>query len=540
MRRSLYPKAEPTSQTSSPCSPYIITVLTCHLPLPDILRTTLTGGSPPSTSPASSDAYLGLKPSLMFAPSQTRAPRSESGSSSVNAGAHGSSVPGGSRTPATLAGQKRSASSFSFASYSGTTPAVSASKYSATTKESSTGGGTGAATTGKSTSSSAASTESSLRPQALSMPSMLRAPTTLRTSHPAASIPLPTYSSHPSKYRRLSNSTSLTTIALPPKPSLPVFGRATHNGHTFPPQMRPRLVTTSRTTSSPTRDSGAKRHFDAPVAPPLSPTKARPRAYPSTLQLAPSILRPNCLARERLYTWRPASVCRPSLDAHLDTDRIATVMANGYADGTTETYGSGLLVYHVYCDLKGVAEEDRAPAAAILISSFAASLAGSYGGGTVANYVYGVRAWHLIHRAHWAINKDDLDVLLKAADKLAPPAQAATTIHHHREPYTFEILVRIRPQFDLQVPLAAAAWACLMTTFWSGAGLSEFTATNLQSLDPRVHVKPSDMSSVSDRQGKSSRSSTSPTQRRTSFKGRACSGQNSPARSIRSSPLTRT
>ncbi|KAI5897477.1 uncharacterized protein SCHCODRAFT_02461006, partial [Schizophyllum commune H4-8] len=496
-RRSLYPKAEPTSQISNPCWPYTITVLTCRVPLPDILRTTSTGGSAPSTSPASSGAYLGPKPSLMFAPSQTRAPRSESGSSSVNAGAHGSSVPGGSQTPATLAGQKRSASSFSFASYSGTTPAACASKYSVTTRESSTGGGTGAATTGKSTSSSAASTESLLRPQALSMPSMLRAPTTLPTSHPAASIPLPTYSSHPSKYRRLSNSTSLTTIALPPKPSLPVFGCAAHSGHTFPPQTRPRLVTTSRTSSSPTRDSGAKRHFDAPVAPPLSPTKARPRAYPSTLQLAPSILRPNCLARERLYAWHPASVCRASSDAHLDTDRIATVMANGYADGTAETYGSGLLVYHVYCDLKGVAEEDRAPAAAILISSFAASLAGSYGGGTVANYVYGVRAWHLIHGARWAMNKDELDVLLKAADKLAPP----TSRRKQRQPYTIEILARVRPRFDLQVPLDAATWACLTTTFWSGARLGEFTVTNLQSFDPRVHVKPSDMSSVSDRQG---------------------------------------
>ncbi|KAL1739714.1 hypothetical protein HDZ31DRAFT_68656 [Schizophyllum fasciatum] len=172
-------------------------------------------------------------------------------------------------------------------------------------------------------------------------------------------------------------------------------------------------------------------------------------------------------------------------------------MANGYADGTAETYGSGLLVYHVYCDLKGITEEDRAPAAAILISSFAASLAGSYGGGTVANYVYGVRAWHLIHGARWSMNKDELDVLLKAADKLAPP----TSKRKQRQPYTVEILARIRPHFDLQIPLDAATWACLTTTFWSGARLGEFTVANLQSFDPQVHVKPSDMSSVSDRQG---------------------------------------
>ncbi|KAL1699548.1 hypothetical protein EV121DRAFT_273665 [Schizophyllum commune] len=154
-------------------------------------------------------------------------------------------------------------------------------------------------------------------------------------------------------------------------------------------------MSTIHMTSSRATSRGARSHFDAHVEPPPSPTKSKRRAYPSSLALAPSVLRPNCLARERVYLWLPASVCHTDPEGRLDTDRITTVMANGYAVTTLETYGSGLLVYHVYCDVKEIPEEERAPASRLLISSFAASMAGSYGGGTVANYVYSVRGLSL-------------------------------------------------------------------------------------------------------------------------------------------------
>ena len=68
-------------------------------------------------------------------------------------------------------------------------------------------------------------------------------------------------------------------------------------------------------------------------------------------------------------------------------------MIHAWEENTWETYGSGLLVYHVFCDANGTPESKRAPADQALLSAFVASLAASYSGKTISNYFYGVRTW---------------------------------------------------------------------------------------------------------------------------------------------------
>jgi hypothetical protein len=77
-----------------------------------------------------------------------------------------------------------------------------------------------------------------------------------------------------------------------------------------------------------------------------------------------------------------------------DLLRIRDVLSRAYAELTAASYGSGLLVYHVFCDRKGISEAQCAPADSLLIASFIATFAGSYAGSTVANYVHGIHAWH--------------------------------------------------------------------------------------------------------------------------------------------------
>ncbi|KAJ7658627.1 hypothetical protein DFH06DRAFT_1044561 [Mycena polygramma] len=182
-----------------------------------------------------------------------------------------------------------------------------------------------------------------------------------------------------------------------------------------------------------------------------------------------------------------------------DTDiaRISDVLLAAWSDGTIETYGSGVLSYHVYCDSKHVLESQRAPASPTLIAGYLSTMAGIVSGGTLANYVAGVRAWHIIHGARWAMEKAELDALLKAADALTPPSSKRKP----RLPYTPEILCLLRPHFNLDIPLDASIWSNITTLFYSTSRGGEFTVKNLTAFNPAIHVKRSDVTDVVDRNG---------------------------------------
>ncbi|GBE82476.1 hypothetical protein SCP_0408600 [Sparassis crispa] len=218
----------------------------------------------------------------------------------------------------------------------------------------------------------------------------------------------------------------------------------------------------------------------------------------------PSPLRPHCLARERLHSWRPPSSRRP-LDAHgapvslsaEDIARIEAVTAFAWSENTAESYGSGLLVFHVFYDTKDIPESKHAPASSILMASFIATLAGAYAGKTIGNYVAGVRAWHLLHGLPWIMEKNEMDVLLKSADILT----LSSSKRIPREPFTIEILAHIHGKLSLSEPLDAAVWACLTTAFYAVARVGEVTVQNLTAFDPALHVKRSDIRVARDRNG---------------------------------------
>jgi len=101
---------------------------------------------------------------------------------------------------------------------------------------------------------------------------------------------------------------------------------------------------------------GKSRNF--PLPPAMSTTKKRPGPYPKNLTLKPSLLRPLCPARDRVHMWLPspsATTSRNGLSFN-DQRRIPEVMIHAWEENTQETYGSGLLVYHVFCDANGTPE----------------------------------------------------------------------------------------------------------------------------------------------------------------------------------------
>jgi hypothetical protein len=146
-------------------------------------------------------------------------------------------------------------------------------------------------------------------------------------------------------------------------------------------------------------------------------------------------------------------------------------MVFAWTETTCETYGTGLLTYHVFCDKKEIPEDQRAPTSSILLQSFVASMAGSYSGAAISNYICGIRAWHILHGVRWRLNDNEMNTLLQAAARLAPESSR----RKKRRPYTTDFIAKLRSHLDLHNPLDAAVFACLATCFYATARVGEFT-----------------------------------------------------------------
>ncbi|KAF7315770.1 Reverse transcriptase ribonuclease h [Mycena indigotica] len=239
------------------------------------------------------------------------------------------------------------------------------------------------------------------------------------------------------------------------------------------------------------------RDFDLP-ADSTSFIASRPRPYPAHLTLIPSPLRPICFASDRLYAWSPASTSRQnSIISTSDQENIKRVLSFAWRDGTLETYGTGLLVFHCFCDTRNIPEAQRAPASRELLAAFVAAAAGSYGGKTLEGMLAGVRAWHIIHGVDWLANDSECEALLRAASALAPE----TSKRKPRRPFTLEIIELICNNLDKSKHQDAAIWACLTIAYYSCARLGELVVKTLASFDATKHVTKSGLRTETDRHG---------------------------------------
>lgn len=217
---------------------------------------------------------------------------------------------------------------------------------------------------------------------------------------------------------------------------------------------------------------------------------------PDLPTLNPSPLRPDCNLSDRLRVWQPLEARntldedgRPTNLSEEDLLQIKEVLQKAYAPATRITYSAGLYVFHLFCQYKGIDEEHRAPVHQTVLASFISTLAGVYGGSTIKNYFYGVRAWHVIHGLPWKVNDGEIKALLTAGAKLAPKESS----RNEKEPWTVEHLAAVCNQLDPNKPEDAAFFACITTAFWGAARLGEVTVPNLGAFDPAIHVKLQDV-----------------------------------------------
>lgn len=107
-------------------------------------------------------------------------------------------------------------------------------------------------------------------------------------------------------------------------------------------------------------------------------------------------------------------------------------------------------------------------------------MAVAYSGKTIANYLYSIHTWHIMHRISWVKEQWEMDTMLQAANKLTP----STSRRKKHLPYTPTFIMDIRQQLNLEEPLNAAVFACLTTCFYTSVRLGKFTVHTLKTFDP--------------------------------------------------------
>ncbi|KIJ20697.1 hypothetical protein PAXINDRAFT_66021 [Paxillus involutus ATCC 200175] len=221
------------------------------------------------------------------------------------------------------------------------------------------------------------------------------------------------------------------------------------------------MRTASYTPSYTAPDKGTRVRFGATLSTTSSTSSlAKPRPYLPDLTPFPSSLRPHCLAVDRLRLWQPSGtaaqvttvVSLNHTSAEDTLNHILQVIRASWADNTKAVYGTGLLVYHVYCDMNTILEPLRCPTSASLLSAFLSCCAGSYSGSAISNYAAGIRAWHLLHGHPWSINTEELKALIEGASRLALKSSKKPK----REPFCTETLDLFLLHMHLQDPRDAA------------------------------------------------------------------------------------
>jgi hypothetical protein len=163
----------------------------------------------------------------------------------------------------------------------------------------------------------------------------------------------------------------------------------------------------------------------------------------------------------------------------VDQRRIQVIKFRGLARTTRKMYSSGLLLYHVFCNSRGVSEALHAPASTNLIEVFLASIIGAYSASAISNYYAAVQAWHFIHNMSWGFAEGNLSQLIKGTADIAKHIPSLR--HIECQPFTIAELNAVCSQLISDNSLDAAVWVCITIAFWGIAYMQELTIPTLSS-----------------------------------------------------------
>jgi hypothetical protein len=238
-----------------------------------------------------------------------------------------------------------------------------------------------------------------------------------------------------------------------------------------------------------TAPTAKRTRFGATLVPVTADPTGAPRSYAGDLTPSFSEHRPKVRCDQRLecwtspYTWKTRESdgsLYPELASTLD--RGIKVRAHSIVLSTRSTYGSAILIYIVWTDLRSIPEHERFPTSTFLVCSWVADLAGSYSEGTVSTYVAALHVWHDVQAVPWRVDANILSRTITGCRHFKPPASKRAK----RAPYTPDILCAILAHLDLLQPLDAAVWAVCCVAFFGQARLGELIVKS-GSYSPLTH-----------------------------------------------------
>jgi len=219
---------------------------------------------------------------------------------------------------------------------------------------------------------------------------------------------------------------------------------------------------------------------------------------PPHLAMLPSPLRPKCAPKDRIFLWQgtrippPSTIPDPWISALEHTASQASL-------SDSASYGSGLMKFHIFCDLFSIPETDRLPASFEVLHSFALWATADPGladiptfsppptspiaESTVHKYLSAIRAWHIVQGWPPPLDGAHLDRInwsLRGMAKL----QAGRHRKPLRPPVTTSMLRMIRNSLDISTPFDACVWAIASCSFWGMMRLGETTVHRREDFHP--------------------------------------------------------
>ncbi|KAG8707222.1 hypothetical protein FRC09_001959 [Ceratobasidium sp. 395] len=172
---------------------------------------------------------------------------------------------------------------------------------------------------------------------------------------------------------------------------------------------------------------------------------------------------------------RPRSPPAPHAADH--DERIRSIIGHSLAKRTADNYASATTAFKKFCEENGYT---ALPADDFTICAFAASLAETMAGTSIANMVSGIRYWHIANGHNW-LESQRLRSLLKGAARVAPPSSSLPK----RDPVSVNMLEALHRRLHDGNSEDRAVLAAALLAFSSLLRLGEILGSSSRKFDPK-------------------------------------------------------
>ncbi|KIP08778.1 hypothetical protein PHLGIDRAFT_68737, partial [Phlebiopsis gigantea 11061_1 CR5-6] len=148
---------------------------------------------------------------------------------------------------------------------------------------------------------------------------------------------------------------------------------------------------------------------------------------------------------------------------------------------TRKNYGTRLLRFTQFCNLRGIPESQRMPASDALLTTFVAEWSGKVAKTTVESWLAGLSFWHTLNEATWHGGHMLCQILKTIPKKESEKGKKCP-------PIMLEHLCALRDRLDMRNTFDAAVFAMACVAFWCCRRLGELVIPSKTLFNLARHV----------------------------------------------------